>query len=171
MYIISAGVAGADMGALLAAKELKIGIMGYANKEYKTESGPNLELIDFGLLENDKPSYASTDRKNVDLSEALLAFRYSIPNTGRGTECTVSYALTKKYKHTQLTPNDTFIQGKKPVYVIWNLSENNIKEYAELLREFIKTNNITKLMVSGPCESTVRCQNLVREVISLGCSE
>ena len=47
--LISAGQTGADMGALLAAKELNLNIKGYVNKGWRNENG--------------LPSCASTDQK------------------------------------------------------------------------------------------------------------
>jgi hypothetical protein len=109
--IVSGGQTGADTGALNAARELGLSISGFANQGFRTEKGPKPELASLGLRENDRPSYASTDRKNVDLSDALIAFRYSIPRTGRGTECTVHYARTRSYEHVTLSPPASTTDG------------------------------------------------------------
>lgn len=163
--IISAGQTGADYGALLAAKELNLDIQGYANSGYRTENGPNYELRDlFKLNENSKTSYADTDRKNVNLADAVLAFRYRIPNTGRGTECTVNYAITKKYKHEILDNKNDYevYQGKKPVIVFWDLNGSNLEKFSQFLKEFILQYQPGSLMITGPCQSTVDCSAWVK---------
>lgn len=171
--LISAGQTGADYGALLAAQECNTTIKGWANKGWQTENGPNYELKKLGLVENDNSSYASTDRRNVDISNGLIAFRYSIPNTGRGTECTVNYALTKKYKHVPLEePGINSIdieyqvyEGRKPVIVFWNLNEDNLEYFSKVLHSFLSKYNINNIMVSGPCESTVKCEQLIKQLL------
>lgn len=171
LTLISAGQTGADYGALLAAKELNLNIKGYANKGWRTEKGSNLELKDLGLLENDKPSCASTDQKNVNLADVLIAFRYSSrPGrelTGRGTECTVNYALTKKYKHVILdqVQNHQIYEGKKPVIVFWDLSKDNMEDYSIILKSFLDSHQ--NIMISGPCQSTVDCESLVKDLLCL----
>lgn len=169
LTIISAGQTGADYGALLAAKECNLIIKGWTNKGYRTEDGPNLELRKMGLVENVKSSCASTDQKNVDISNALIAFHYRIPETDRGTECTVNYALTKKYKHVKLedTQDYQIYEGRKPVIVFWDLSEDNLGNYSEVLRSFLEKYRPNNIMVSGPCQSTVNCQILVKNLLCL----
>ena len=65
LTLISACQTGADYGALLAAKELNLNIKGYVNKGWRNENGPGSIIPEDwpGLLENDKPSCASTDQK------------------------------------------------------------------------------------------------------------
>jgi hypothetical protein len=106
----------------------------------------------------------------------LIAFRYSSrPGrelTGRGTECTVNYALTKKYKHVILDParrtqNYQIYHGKKPVIVFWDLSKDNIEDYSIILKSFIDSHQAQNIMVSGPCQSTVDCETLVKDLLCL----
>jgi hypothetical protein len=167
-YIISAGQTGADYGALLAASELNIKITGYANKNYWTEDGTNLELKEkFGLMENDTQGFANTDRKNIKLANALIAFRYNIPLTGRGTETGVNYALTGKYTHIPLdgTKPHTSYEGKIPVIVFWDTTDENIKEYAQVLKTFLEKHKPKKIMISGPCKSTKDCELVVKSLL------
>ena len=165
--VISAGQTGADYGALLAARELKLNIKGWANNGWKTQNGPNLELTDWGLLENQVASYASTDRKNVDLTDVLIAFRYRISETGRGTSCTVNYALTKKYKYVELDESQDYkiYEGKKPAIVFWDLNEKNLENFSNILHDFLSKYQPNNIMITGPCQSTIECEQLIKKLL------
>jgi len=70
--IISGGQTGADLGALLAAKELKIKTGGTAPKDYKTELGQNLLLKELGLVESTNTSYLNRTIENIKNSSGTL---------------------------------------------------------------------------------------------------
>jgi len=64
--IISGGQTGADMGALLAARELGIPTGGVAPKGWLTENGPQEELLrNFGLIECEEDGFPARTRRNV----------------------------------------------------------------------------------------------------------
>lgn len=70
--VISGGQTGADMGGLLAAKELGIETGGFAPKGWRTELGPKLELADFGLIEHDASTYDHRTKANVESADFTL---------------------------------------------------------------------------------------------------
>ncbi len=71
--IISGGQTGADMGGLLAAKELGLETGGTAPGGYKTEKGRNLDLRDiYGLTQFG--TYPQRTRINVRDSDATVIF-------------------------------------------------------------------------------------------------
>ncbi len=71
--IISGGQTGADMGGLLAAKELGLETGGTAPKNYMTEESSNWELKTiYGLIA--KGTYAERTLINVDSSDATVLF-------------------------------------------------------------------------------------------------
>ena len=71
---ISGGQTGADKTGLECAKALNLKTGGTAPKGYRTESGADPSLKDFGVVEDDVPNYQSRTRKNVRDAEATLWF-------------------------------------------------------------------------------------------------
>lgn len=57
------------------------------------------------------------------------------------------------------------IQGTKPVFLIWNLSNDNLKSFTSQLKELVKHYRNKSFMVSGPTEETYQCEKLVRDLI------
>lgn len=119
--VISGGQTGADRIGLEIAKELGIATGGIAPKGYKTESGNDPSLKDFGLTESNSDSYAMRTEKNVLLSNATVLFG---DMSSPGSKQTIKYL--KKYK--------------KP-YI-----ENPTQEE---LAEFLAVNNVSTLNVAG----------------------
>ena len=76
--IISGGQTGADLGGLLAARDLGIPTGGTAPKGWLTELGPREGLLrDFGLTECDEEGLPARTRRNVvDSSGTLLVGNY-----------------------------------------------------------------------------------------------
>lgn len=73
--VISGGQTGADMGGLLAAKELGITTGGSAPKGWRTENGPNVALRDkFGLIESSRSDYNTRTKQNVKDADVVLIF-------------------------------------------------------------------------------------------------
>lgn len=71
--IISGGQTGADMGGLLAGKALNIPTGGYAPRGWKTERGPQEELLkSFNLLEWQAFGYSARTFANVNICDATL---------------------------------------------------------------------------------------------------
>ncbi len=72
--IISGGQTGADMGGLLGAKDCGIRTGGWAPKGWKTETGPNLTLRKFGLVQATTDSYKYRSKLNVMDSHVTAIF-------------------------------------------------------------------------------------------------
>ena len=71
--IISGGQTGADIGGLLAAKELNIPTGGTAPKGYRTELGSNFDLCDiFNLSEHSSDKYPPRTAANVKNSDGTV---------------------------------------------------------------------------------------------------
>jgi putative molybdenum carrier protein len=71
--IISGGQTGADMGALIAARELGIPTAGTAPKGWLTETGPQEELLrSFGLTECEEEGFPARTRRNVSNASGTL---------------------------------------------------------------------------------------------------
>jgi hypothetical protein len=83
--IISGGQAGADLGALHAARAAGIPTGGYAAKGFLTEYGPAPELADFGLVEHSSPGYPARTWANVTAADAALWFGDPHSPGGRAT--------------------------------------------------------------------------------------
>lgn len=80
--IISGGQTGADMGGLLAAKDLGIKTGGWAPKGFRTENGPNFALrTEFKLVAAQSDSYSYRTRLNVAESDFTVIFG-DITSTG-----------------------------------------------------------------------------------------
>jgi hypothetical protein len=75
LKIISGGQTGADQGGLKAAKELGIPTGGCAPKGYKTEKGPNMDLMKTYMLhQSSSSSYNPRTEENVSKSDATIIF-------------------------------------------------------------------------------------------------
>jgi hypothetical protein len=75
LKIISGGQTGADQGGLKAAKELGIPTGGCAPKGYKTENGPDPNLMnDYMLYQSTSSSYNPRTEENVSKSDATIIF-------------------------------------------------------------------------------------------------
>jgi len=74
LKIISGGQTGIDRIALEVARELGITTGGTAPKGYMTEEGPNLTLIEFGLVESPIYGYQARTRQNVLDGDGTVLF-------------------------------------------------------------------------------------------------
>jgi Circularly permutated YpsA SLOG family len=71
--IVSGGQTGADMGGLIAARELGIPTGGIALKGWLTENGPQEELLrSFGLTECEEEGFPARTRRNVSNASGTL---------------------------------------------------------------------------------------------------
>jgi len=129
--IISGGQTGADMGGLLAARELGIETGGMAPKGWLTENGPEEVLLrSFGLSECEEEGFPARTRRNVaDSSGTLLVGEYE---TG-GSRLTFEVA-------TQLS---------KPLFLVAFGYFGNIHDFQRWLEE----HQIRVLNVAGNRES------------------
>ena len=134
----------------------------FAPHGWKTEAGPQPELeAMFGLrqLESADAGYGTADRANVGLCDALVGFRYRVPQTGRGCEKTINFARRNEYAHVALEwppqgVDTQLLEGGKPVFVVWDLSDQNYAAVCSALVSFVRSRSVRCLMVSGPCAST-----------------
>lgn len=72
--IISGGQTGADLGGLLAGRDLRIPTGGYAPHGWMTECGPNPRLAEFGLVEHQASNYPARTLANVVTAHATVIF-------------------------------------------------------------------------------------------------
>ena len=164
--IISGGQTGVDQGALYAAKDLNYNTEGYMPKGFKTENGLNPEMATLFNLKEADEGYASRDKKNVDISDSLIAFLSSKPLTGKGSLTTLNYAITGNYEFKMLEKPDnnySLINGKIPCLVIWDPFQDDFLSIS-LIQSFCKDKG--RILYSGGCESTFPgIQEKTRELI------
>ena len=99
--IISGGQTGADMGALLAARDLGLESGGVAPKGWLTEDGPQEALLSgFWLSECEEAGYPARTRRNVMDSDGTLLIG---PYLSGGTRLTYELA-TELNKPVFLVP-------------------------------------------------------------------
>ena len=160
--IISGGSPGIDTAALVVAKKLNLSIDGYTPKNYWSGGKCNYELRTiYGLKEVQSNGHKEKEEKNINLCDGLLAFRFRIPNTGRGTESTINCALYGEYKHSIFSQDadivlfDDIKSYKKPVILLWDISDDKFELYGDTVIKFIKKHNIKKLMVSGSTDNSL----------------
>lgn len=72
--IISGGQTGADQAGLYAAKQLGLATGGWAPKGWRTETGSNPSLKDFGLIQASSEHYPYRTRFNVADSDGTVIF-------------------------------------------------------------------------------------------------
>ena len=124
--IISGGQTGADLGALLGARECGIPTGGTAPKDYRTETGNYKDLlISLGLKEHSSRAYPPRTEKNVKDSDGTLIFCYN--SVSRGTKLTEM--LCKKHNKPCLTVDLARARGASYSFpAIYNfLNLQNIK--------------------------------------------
>lgn len=107
LKIISGGQTGADMGALIAAKELGVETGGTAPKGYRTEKGknPTLETV-FGLEQSISPDYPVRTVANVRDSDVSVVL--SCDTQSAGTAQTISCCRNCKKDFTVNNPFNPF---------------------------------------------------------------
>ncbi len=72
MTVISGGQAGVDQAALLAARAAGLQTGGWAPKGWRTETGCEPWLADYGLVECEEPGYPARTARNVLDSDGTL---------------------------------------------------------------------------------------------------
>jgi hypothetical protein len=72
--IISGAQTGADQGGLEAGRILKLETGGVAPKGFRTETGSNPTLKDYGIIEHESPSYPPRTIENVRNSTGTVWF-------------------------------------------------------------------------------------------------
>ncbi len=136
--IISGGQTGADMGALVSARELRIESGGVAPKGWLTENGPQEALLrSFGLLECEEDGYPARTRRNVIDSDGTLVIG---PYRSGGTRLTV----------------ETAAQFHKPLFLVPCPDPPNVAPdpvQVERFRTWLDHHSIQVLNVAGSRES------------------
>jgi len=129
--IVSGGQTGADMGGLLAAREIGIETGGIAPKGWLTENGSQEVLLrSFGLTECEQEGFPERTRRNVDNSSGTLLVG---PYEMGGSRLTFEVA-------TEL---------KKPLFLAEFGNTPNVEEF----RRWLERNKIQVLNVAGNRES------------------
>jgi len=128
--IISGGQTGADLGGLIAAKELGIKTGGLAPKGYRTEGGSNYDLKNvYGLKESGSTGYQARTLHNVVTSDVTIIFAFKPGSSG--TKMTIGFAVK---------------EGKPKVGIT---TENGF----DMLVEFLDEHNPSTVNIAGNRES------------------
>lgn len=121
LTIISGGQTGADLGGLVAAKNLAIYTTGWATRGFMTENGQQPVLgSEYNLIEHSSPKYPPRTEENVISSDLTIIFSPN-PNSS-GTKKTIEYCdkHDKVYflisEITENTPHEVlaFLKGNEP---------------------------------------------------------
>lgn len=167
MKIISGGQTGADMGGLLAGRDLGYETGGTAPKGWRTELGANPALKDFGLVEHARADYPPRTIANIQDSDATVAVLWG---SSVGTEMTICYALYKLWKRRNLDHLRSdlkhawcYYSGFKPICVLLTREHDAA---VSALRGFLIRLNVKTLNVAGHRESSKPgVQEWTREVL------
>ena len=165
IVLIAGSQTGADRASLEAARAAGIATAGVAPQGWKTERGTEQAVLEALGLQEGSGGYAAADKANVKQCDAVLAFRFRVPKTGRGAEKTVHCARTAgTYEHVELAwppaavvseALEPLAPGGRPVLVVWDLSSENAPRAATDLVAFLKqVPGAKRLMVTGPAAST-----------------
>ena len=163
--LIAGSQTGADRASLEAARAAGIATAGVVPQGWKTERGTEQAVLEALGLQEGSGGYAAADKANVKQCDAVLAFRFRVPKTGRGAEKTVHCARTAgTYEHVELAwppaavvseALEPLAPGGRPVLVVWDLSSENAPRAATDLVAFLKqVPGAKRLMVTGPAAST-----------------
>jgi hypothetical protein len=138
LKIISGGQTGADMGGLLAARDLGLETGGAAPQGWWTEQGPKETLLrSFGLNEWIEPGYPARTSQNVIQSDGTLLVG---PYDSGGSAFTFAVAQ----------------EVKKPVFLLVYSAALHIQNFdlqVEAFREWLERHQIQVLNVAGNRES------------------
>ncbi len=155
--VISGGQTGADQAALVAARKSGLLTGGWAPPGYRTLMGSERWLQSYGLVELDSPAgdYVTRSKRNVDDSDATLAFR---THASPGTDKTIGYALTGKW---QVVPATSLVSRYKPLLII---SDATSSDQVVAVVTFLQAHHIRVLNVCGHRETEIETQKWTREV-------
>lgn len=142
LIVISGGQTGADQAALFAAKDCDLVTGGWAPKDYFTLDGLAPWLKQYGLKEMSDRNYVARSIKNVQDSDATVAFRTHLSS---GTDKTIGYALTKKWQCVEMK-SEELSSAYKPVFIV---SDINSVDQQNALVKFIRDHNVRILNVCG----------------------
>ena len=164
IVLIAGSQTGADRASLEAARAAGIATAGVAPQGWKTERGTEQAVLEALGLQEGSGGYAAADKANVKQCDAVLAFRFRVPKTGRGAEKTVHCARTAgTYEHVELAwppagvvseALEPLAPGGRSVLVVWDISSENAARAASELVVFLKRTVAKRLMVTGPAAST-----------------
>lgn len=144
MTIVSGGQTGADIAGLVVARRLGLPTGGFAPKGYKTEKGPQVEVLKgFGLIETESAGYEERTELNLMHSDATVIYAHN-PNSP-GTVKTIN--LAKQYG--------------KPYVVLDPRNQTAIPRTGNFIRE----KKISVLNIAGNRESVA--QGISRQVVSV----
>jgi Circularly permutated YpsA SLOG family len=136
--IVSGGQTGADMGGLLAAREIGLASGGVAPQGWLTETGPQEVLLrGFGLVECSEPGYPARTRANVALSDGTFLVG-SIGEGGSRLTYEIAKQLNKPFFHVAYSG----VPDANP-------DPQRISEF----REWLERDGIRTLNVAGNRES------------------
>ena len=144
--ILSGAQTGADQGALEVAKyDLGIETGGFMTSDYMTKEGARPDFkTEYGMQTTDSTNYPSRSKRNIDSSDASIAFRLK---PSLGTDKSIGYARIRKWKQVLSTSKD---DGHRPILVL-NNADNTIKNRKKI-REFIDRNGPRVLNIIGNSE-------------------
>ena len=159
--IISGGQTGADQGGLEAGKELGIETGGQCPLGWKTEKGPQEELLSsYGLIQHWSSDYNKRTEANIHNSDATVIFG-NVNSVGSK----LTYRLCQKLRRPcLLISTEALDDASRPKNLVETfrtefnsrlISEERAERWgtSNSLPDFIKHNNILVLNVAGNRES------------------
>lgn len=176
--VISGGQSGADRAALEAARSASIETGGWIPEGFLTSEGRQPELgVRFGLreLRLDRSSqssvaaaYVERSKRNVDDSDATIAFRLS---ASRGTDRTIGYAQTRRWQDGLLVGSGrpcgeaSLLRSYRPCFIVAALEPRD--QVIAAIIDFIRRHRVRVLNVAGHRASTAPVPSFSSSVESL----
>lgn len=176
-FFVTGGQTGADDVPLRVYKECGVEVKGYMPKDFRRDDGNGREVAALhGLTEGEggcvfwcfshhlstcsyTRRHAWRDKKNEEMSDALVAFLFDMPKTGKGTMQTLNKFKTGRYEFVPIQKTRgthfTIVRGNKPSLVLWDVSDKNTEVLAKILRDFVNQYKPNSLMVAGSTAHTV----------------
>uniref|UniRef100_A0A7S4R2V4 Uncharacterized protein n=1 Tax=Alexandrium monilatum TaxID=311494 RepID=A0A7S4R2V4_9DINO len=159
---VTGGQTGADSIPFTVYRRLGASVAGYLPQGFKRNDGRGREIAEEHGLQEGEGGYSWRDKANAAQSDACLAFLTTKPLTGRGTMQTVNSFVNGEYAfvvlakpeaadHLAIAPAE---RGRRPVLVLWNISEERLDSFAEVLCGWLGQFRPRRLMFSGMVEDT-----------------
>lgn len=136
IQVISGGQTGVDRYGLEVARELGIKTGGTVPRNYYTDDGPDLSLIEFGVKESPFFGYPHRTEQNVKDSDATVLFG-DLSSPG----CRLTIKLCKKHGKPYFenpSPDELFSKIILYGVKVLNVAGNREKNLSKIKRQEIK---------------------------------
>jgi len=101
---------------------------------------------------------AERDKKNEEMSDALIVFLVDRPLTGKGSLSTLNKFRSGQYGFQEIPKpkgaDFLIVRGKKPSLIFWDIELEKLEQFSQVLGDFVNQYRPKSLMIAGSTAST-----------------